>query len=74
MALAAAAAQEVALAAAQGRSLAVAQGRPLEAAVQEAGWPGLAQGPLGMADMKASQRVDFLQGVDTFHTEEEAAG
>lgn len=69
-----AAAREVALVSAQGRSLVAVQGRPLGAAVQEAAWAGLAQGPLGMAGMKASQVAGFLQGTDTFHTEEQAAG
>lgn len=74
LALAAVAAQEVALVAAQGRSLVADQGRLLGAAVREAAWAGLAQGPLGMTGMKASQMAGFLQEVGTFHTEEQAAG
>lgn len=58
----------------QGRSWAAVQGRPPGAAAQGATWAGLAQGPLGMVDMKASQRVGFLQGAGTFHMKEQAAG
>lgn len=58
----------------QGMSLVAAQGRSLGAAVQGVAWADLAQGPLGMVGMKASQMVGFLQRVGTFHMEEQAAG
>lgn len=57
--------------AAQGMSLADTQGRPSCCPRNGIGWP--IQGPLVMADMKASQIVGFLQGADTFHMEELAA-
>lgn len=63
-----------AAAAAQKVALVAAQGRPLGAAVQEGALAGLAQGLLGMVGRRASQMVGFLQGVGTFHMEEQAAG
>lgn len=71
----AAAALEVALVTAQDRSLAAAQDRVLGDGVQGEAWAGLAQGPLGMVDRRATQRVGFLQEVGTFHrVEPPAAG
>lgn len=58
----------------QDRSLEAVQDRPLGAAAQGVAWAGLAQEPLGMLDMRASQVVGFPLGVDTFHKEGQAAG